>query len=205
MPSSASRDLAFENGEIELGDGQQDQKWVNRMKAVPHTVTDVMDPAELSQTLPEHHGLSRSTTSACARPSPTASTAPRLLRWRGGDVAREPRSVIPSGYLGYTADNGLLPYDPAKAKALLAEAGYKDGVTVKMVMTQEPNSLALMQVVQAQLKRVGINVDMNVVEHATYHQMIRQDLSPLSLLRRRSLPRRRRVPDAVLLTPAALS
>ena len=95
-------------------------------------------------------------------------------------MAREPHGVIPSGYLGYTADNGLLPYDPAKAKALLAEAGYKDGVTVKMVMTQEPNSLALMQVVQAQLRRVGINVDMNVVEHATYHQMIRQDLSPMS-------------------------
>ena len=88
--------------------------------------------------------------------------------------------MIPAGYLGYTADNGLLPYDPVKAKQLLAEAGYKDGVTVKMVMTQEPNSLALMQVVQAQLKRVGITVDMNVVEHATYHQMIRQDLSPLS-------------------------
>ena len=100
-----------------------------------------------------------------------------ILRWRGADVAREPRSVIPSGYLGFTADNGLLPYDPAKAKQLLADAGYKDGVTVKMVMTQEPNSLALMQVVQAQLKRVGITIDMNVVEHATYHQMIRQDLS----------------------------
>jgi peptide/nickel transport system substrate-binding protein len=103
-----------------------------------------------------------------------------LLKWRGADVAREPKSVIPSGYLGYTAENGLLPYDPAKAKQLLADAGYKDGVTIKMVMTQEPNSLALMQVVQAQLKRVGINLDMNVVEHATYHQMIRQDVSQMS-------------------------
>jgi peptide/nickel transport system substrate-binding protein len=109
-----------------------------------------------------------------------AINRPELLRWRGTDVAREPKSVIPSGYLGFTADNGLLPHDPAKAKKLLQEAGYKDGVTVKMVMTQEPNTLALMQVVQAQLKRVGINLDMNVVEHATYHQMIRQDLSPLS-------------------------
>ena len=179
MPSAASRDLAFENGEIDLGDGLQDQKWVSRMKAVPHTVTDVMDPAELSQIYLNitvkplddmrvrqaiAYGINRA----------------EILKWRGADVAREPKSIIPSGYLGYTADNGLLPYDPSKAKALLAEAGYKDGVTVKMVMTQEPNSLALMQVVQAQLRRVGINVDMNVVEHATYHQMIRQDLSPMS-------------------------
>ncbi len=179
MPSSASRDLAFESGEIDLGDGQQDQKWVARMKAVPHAVTDVMDPAELSQIY--LNITSKPLDDIRVRQAIAYGiNRAEILRWRGADVAREPKSVIPSGYLGYTADNGLLPYDPAKAKALLAEAGYKDGVTVKMVMTQEPNSLALMQVVQAQLKRVGITVDMNVVEHATYHQMIRQDLSPMS-------------------------
>jgi peptide/nickel transport system substrate-binding protein len=179
MPSAASRDLAFQNGEIDLANGLQDQKWISRIKAVPHAIPDVMDPAELSQiylnitTKPLDdirvrqaiaYGINRA----------------ELLKWRGGDVARIPTSIIPSGYLGFTADSGLLPYDPAKAKGLLAEAGYKDGVTVKMVMTQEPNSLALMQVVQAQLRRVGITVDMDVVEHATYHQMIRQDLSPMS-------------------------
>jgi peptide/nickel transport system substrate-binding protein len=39
--------------------------------------------------------------------------------------------------------------------------------------------LAQMQVVQAQLKRAGINLDLQVVEHATFHQMIRQDLSAI--------------------------
>lgn len=179
MPSGASRDLAFQSGEIDIGSGLQDQKWVARIKAVPHAIPDVMDPAELSQiylnvtTKPLDDIRVRQAIAY-------AINRAEILKWRGADVAREPTSVIPSGYLGFTADSGLLPYDPAKAKALLAEAGYKDGVTVKMVMTQEPNSLALMQVVQAQLRRVGINLDMDVVEHATYHQMIRQDLSPLS-------------------------
>jgi peptide/nickel transport system substrate-binding protein len=179
MPSNASRDLAFQSGEIELGNGTQDQKWVARMKAVPHAVVDVMDPAELSQ-IYLNVTVKPLDDIRVRQAIAYAINRPELLRWRGADVAREPKSVIPSGYLGFTADNGLLPYDPAKAKKLLEEAGYKDGVTVKMVMTQEPNTLALMQVVQAQLKRVGINLDMNVVEHATYHQMIRQDLSPLS-------------------------
>ncbi len=179
MPSAASRDLAFQSGEIELGDGLQDQKWVTRMKTVPGAVVDVMDPAELSQL---YLNITAKPLDDLRVRQAIAYGINRaeLLRWRGADVAREPHSIFPSGYLGYTADNGLLPYDPAKARALLAEAGYKDGVTVKMVMTQEPNSLALMQVVQAQLKRVGIAIDMNVVEHATYHQMIRQDLSPMS-------------------------
>jgi len=34
-------------------------------------------------------------------------------------------------------------------------------------------------VFQAELKKAGINLDMQVVEHATYHQQIRQDLSPI--------------------------
>ena len=179
MPSAASRDLAFANGEIDIGDGTQDQKWVLRMKAVPQVVTDVMDPAELSQL---YLNITAKPLDDIRVRQAIAYGVNRaeILRWRGASVAREPGSVFPSGYLGFTTDNGLLPYDPARARQLLADAGYKDGVTVKMVMTQQPDSLALMQVVQAQLKRVGITVDMSVVEHATYHQMIRQDLSPLS-------------------------
>lgn len=179
MPSAASRDLALQTGEILLGIGQQDQRWVARMKEASRITVDVMDPAELSQ-------IYLNVTSKplddirVRRAIAHAVNRTELLRWRGTDVAREPRSVIPSGYLGYTADSGLLPHDPAKARALLAEAGYPDGLTIKVVMTQEPNSLAVMQVVQAQLRRVGITLDLNVVEHATYHQMIRQDLSPVS-------------------------
>ena len=109
-----------------------------------------------------------------------AVNRPELLRWQGADVSREPGSVIPIGNLGYTADNGLPQFNLDKAKALLAEAGYPNGLTLKVIHTQLPSMLAQMQVVQAQLKRAGINLDLQVVEHATYHQMIRQDLCPAS-------------------------
>jgi peptide/nickel transport system substrate-binding protein len=39
--------------------------------------------------------------------------------------------------------------------------------------------LSQMQVIQAQLKKAGIILDLQVVEHATFHQMIRQDLSSM--------------------------
>ncbi len=178
MPSGASRDLAFQAGELDVNDGQQDQAWVNRTKQIPHTIVDVMEPAELSQ-------LSLNVTvkplddirvrQAIAR----AINRPELVRWRGADVSREPQSVIPGGYLGFSADVGLPAFNLAEAKKLLAEAGYPNGLTIKMIHSQNPDMLAAMQVVQAQLKRAGITVDMQVVEHATYHQMIRQDLSPM--------------------------
>ncbi|HEX3349499.1 MAG TPA: ABC transporter substrate-binding protein [Acetobacteraceae bacterium] len=178
MPSGASRDLAFQTGELDVNDGQQDQAWINRTRQIPHTIVDVMEPAELSQ-------LSLNVT---AKPLDDirvrqaiayAINRPELVRWRGTDVSREPQSVIPRGYLGFSPDVGLLPNDVAKAKALLAEAGYPNGLTIKMIHTQNPDMLAAMQVVQAELKKAGINVDLQVVEHATYHQMIRQDLSPM--------------------------
>jgi peptide/nickel transport system substrate-binding protein len=102
-----------------------------------------------------------------------------LARWRGPDVSREGQSLVPRGYLGFTGDNGLLGHDVAKAKALLAEAGYPNGLTIKVIHTQLPEMLNMMQVVQQQLRRAGITLDLQVVEHATFHQQIRQDLSPL--------------------------
>ena len=39
--------------------------------------------------------------------------------------------------------------------------------------------LSGMQVLQQQLRRAGITLDLQVVEHATFHQQIRQNLSPL--------------------------
>jgi peptide/nickel transport system substrate-binding protein len=178
IPSDASRDLAFQNGELDLNYGRADQAWVNRTKAQPHTLVDVFAPAEL-------HELHLNTTAPplndirVRQAIAYAINRGELVRWRGGDVSREGQGVIPRGYLGFTADTGLLANSTEKAKALLKEAGYPDGVTIKMIQTQLPEMLSAAQVFQAQLKRVGINLDMQVVEHATYHQQIRQDLSPI--------------------------
>ena len=37
----------------------------------------------------------------------------------------------------------------------------------------------LIEAVQAQLKKAGINLDIELVEHATFHAQIRKDLSPI--------------------------
>ncbi|MFC0408545.1 ABC transporter substrate-binding protein [Roseomonas elaeocarpi] len=178
IPSDASRDLAYQSGELDVNYARTDQAWVNRTRQLPNTMVDVFEPTELSTlsinvTKPPFNDI------RVRQAVAYAINRPELVRWRGADVSREGQSLIPRGYLGFTADNGLLPNDVAKAKALLAEAGYPNGLTVKMIHTQLPDMLGGMQVIQAQLKRAGINLDMQVVEHATFHQQIRQDLSPL--------------------------
>ena len=178
LPSNASRDLAFQNGELDLEFGMQDQTWVDRMKKLPGAIVDVFEPGE--EAILHLNAAQKPLDDLRVRQAIAyAINRPELLRWQGKDVSREPGSVIPIGNLGYTADNGLPQFNLDKAKALLAEAGFAGGLTLKVVHTQLPNMLSQMQVVQAQLKRAGITLDLQVVEHATYHQMIRQDLSAI--------------------------
>ncbi len=178
IPSDASRDLAFQNGELDVNYGKSDQTWVNRVRQLPGVTVDVFEPAELAiisinVTQPPFNDIR--VRQAIAH----AVNRPELVRWRGQDTSREGQSLVPRGYLGFSADNGLLQHDTARARALLAEAGHPNGITVRMVHTQLPEMLAAMQVVQQQLRRAGITLDLQVVEHATFHQQIRQNLSPL--------------------------
>jgi len=86
---------------------------------------------------------------------------------------------VPFGYFGYSEDVPLLPHDPARAKRLLAEAGHPNGITVRSIITNLSNGLTVAQVIQEQLRRAGIDLQLEVVEHATYHARIRQNLSPI--------------------------
>jgi peptide/nickel transport system substrate-binding protein len=60
-------------------------------------------------------------------------------------------------------------YDPDKAKALLAEAGYPDGFTFTSSVSQRADYQSLMLVVQDMLREVGMNLDLRVIDHATFH------------------------------------
>lgn len=68
----------------------------------------------------------------------------------------------------YVNLTGLYPYDPAKAKALLAEAGHADGFDA--VMKLPPPSYARRggEIIAAQLAEVGIRVEIVPVEWAQW-------------------------------------
>jgi peptide/nickel transport system substrate-binding protein len=102
-----------------------------------------------------------------------------MVALKGASTSREAKSIVPIGYLGFAEDVPLLPFDPEKSKALLKEAGYPNGFTMKIIHTNLSGMLPTMQAWQAMLKKVGINLEIDVVEHATFHAQIRKDLSPI--------------------------
>ncbi len=62
------------------------------------------------------------------------------------------------------------PYDPEAARALLAEAGYADGVAVQLGTPsgRYVNDVQVAQAVAAQLEAVGFDVDLGVSEYGAY-------------------------------------
>jgi glutathione transport system substrate-binding protein len=66
--------------------------------------------------------------------------------------------------LGFYQKQGSYPYDPAKAKALLAEAGYPNGF--ESTLTSGSSTLAQrgMQFIQQQLAAVGVKVNVEPLE-----------------------------------------
>jgi len=75
------------------------------------------------------------------------------------------------GVKGHTdASDVRYPYDPAKAKALLAEAGYPNGFTVTMDCPNDRyvNDEQICQAVTAMLARIGVKVDLLAQTRAKY-------------------------------------
>lgn len=176
IPSDAARDLAFQAGEIDMMIGRQEQAWVDRTNATPGSKVIAFGPAEMSVI---HLNMTQPPLDNLKVRQAVAYAIDRAGIWqfRGKNISRQAVSVVPSGYFGTLENAPLLPYDSAKAKALLAEAGFPNGITLKTIHTTLPGMATFMEAVQAQLKKSGITLDITPVEHATFHQQIRQDLS----------------------------
>jgi peptide/nickel transport system substrate-binding protein len=72
-------------------------------------------------------------------------------------------------------------YDPDKARALLAEAGLPDGFTFDCFCSQRDDYSSLMLIMQDQVRQVGININLTLVDHTTYHAEKDKDLDTLIL------------------------
>ena len=60
------------------------------------------------------------------------------------------------------------PYNPDKAKQLLAEAGYPNGFKTKIISRDQPDNLRVNTAVQGYLKAVGIDAQLEVVGQSQY-------------------------------------
>lgn len=106
----------------------------------------------------------------------------RLLA--GGDTVT-PQSMLPVGFLGAYEANGGIQRDLDQAAALLAEAGYGDGLDIELAYPDFTfagiNFSTYAQKVQADLNEAGFNVTLAPAEIGVALEAYRQGTEPFGL------------------------
>ena len=89
-----------------------------------------------------------------------------------------PATSIIGPAVQYYKGNDPRPYDPEKAKALLAEAGYPDGFTTSVMYANTTANQKQVEFLKQQLEQVGINLELNGLESAVVNQKVQDTDAP---------------------------
>ena len=184
MPDVNARLNGLLTGELQVIEGVREQAWVNQVKGFPGVAVDVFGPGE-TEVL--HLNMSKDPISNLLVRQAIAYAISRdeLIAFIGPDIAERQCAVVPPYLAGglsceEVAQAGLLyEVDREKARELLAQAGYPDGFSIDCYITERASYRKPFENVQAQLAKVGIKLNITVVDHSSYHSLIRQDANPL--------------------------
>lgn len=77
-------------------------------------------------------------------------------------------TAIPTVCAGYSADTPGSVFDFARAKELLTEAGYPDGLSLKLCLKEDNTNQKVATIIQAYLSMIGIQVEIELMEGGAY-------------------------------------
>jgi peptide/nickel transport system substrate-binding protein len=180
-----SRELGLRGGQLDVISGQGDDKWVDQLSSASNVKVDVFGVGEVSTI---YFNVTRPPfdNPKVRQAAISALNRDEFLALYGTRVAQKVVSPVPSAFMagGLTEqevanrnlDHG---FDPGLARQLLKEAGLPDGFAFSVVTSEMPAYRVIYESMQAQLARVGIKMELNVVDHATMHDRIRKDVNPV--------------------------
>lgn len=85
----------------------------------------------------------------------------------GGLTKPEQGQVLQPGVFGYNPNVKPYPFDQAKAKQLLAEAGWVPGTKIGIEWLRTAQRDQMVQIIQSQLKEVGVEIELKPITDAT--------------------------------------
>jgi peptide/nickel transport system substrate-binding protein len=179
IPDNNAATIAFIGGELEVTGGDRDPKWFTNMKAqVPDAVINRLMPGSLqfiafNMTVKPLDNLKVRQALAYAIDRNQWAKAFGIVH---GDLP----TIVPEEFYGAlkTADipaDLRYGYDPDKAKALLKEAGLASGFSMDAIISERDDYKTNMLMVQDMLRKVGVTLNLQVQDHASYHANIRKD------------------------------
>lgn len=91
----------------------------------------------------------------------------RLVELQAGQ-ATVASQYIPPGYPGYEPHLAPIPYDPSRARKLLAQAGYKHGLTITLTVNNDPGVVERAESVEANLAAIGVTMRLKTMSLSAY-------------------------------------
>lgn len=173
MADTTARTLAIISGDVHMMDGVRAPGWADSIKAkAPELLFDVVSPGSFF-TL--HFNLTvkpfddirvrQAFCYAIDRNEITTAIAPISKRSYG----LNPPS-FPGGFTKDTIpDEVAYNYNPEKAKSLLAEAGFPNGFSFKTNTSQRQDYASIALMVQDHLRRIDVDMDLNIMDHSAFH------------------------------------
>lgn len=106
-----------------------------------------------------------------------AINRPAIIQTIYNGNARLAKGMLPETSWAYSPTQQTYPYDPAKARELLAEAGYPNGFTMSIwampvQRAYNPNAQRMAELMQADLAQVGIQTNIISYEWNTFRQRL---------------------------------
>ncbi|MGM0394045.1 MAG: ABC transporter substrate-binding protein [Thermodesulfobacteriota bacterium] len=187
IPDNDIREAAFVNGEMDLILGVGEPGWIERMEKIPASVVDVFGPGftglfHFNTSIPplDDIRVRQAIAHALDRNDFLKASSPRLVT-----PVRAPMSAnfMPGGLTNekVTALGLNFEKDLEKAGKLLAEAGFPDGFSMTLYGSEKRLFRTGYEILQRSLKEIGIVVDLKIVPHSGYHQMIRDNRNAMVL------------------------
>jgi peptide/nickel transport system substrate-binding protein len=183
MPDQSSREMAFQKGQIDVIEGAREDVWAEKMSKLQGTVLQSIPGSE---TVVAHFNMSVKPLNLLKVRQAMAYALDRndFISLYGPRVSEALYSPVPTAQGGLSRaecakENLLYEQDLNKARKLLTEAGYPNGFSLDVFTSESESYQRAYEVMQAQLKKIGIALKISVVDHATFHTRIRQNLNPI--------------------------
>lgn len=185
IADTTARTLAFASGQVDVIEGVRTPGWVDSLRQrSADTIFDATKPGSHNylQLNLNVEPLSKLEVRQAIR---YAINNEQLAATFNG-LAAPMTGLLADGVAGAAAKADLPPelqYEPNidKAKELLAAAGYADGFALDVFMSQREDYSSIMLMIQEQLRAAGININLRIVDHNTYHAESRKDLNSMYL------------------------
>lgn len=183
MPETSARTLAYLKGDLKIAEGARTSGWPESLRRrKPDAILDILRPGS-TQTLFLNMGV-KPFDDLRVRQAISYGLNRRTWQRTFGMLSFPMPGPAPEEFYGALTAKDVppalqYPYDPRRARALLAQAGYPNGVAVKVFISEREDYLTNMLLIKDQLRKIGMTVDLRVVDHTTYMADISKDLDPM--------------------------